>query len=262
MEMAREGYAEHGRGALVVRIEDLDELNKNSSDHEIIRAFYNTLADIERMPPSEFTIGLKAQVESYDVNQMYILIVVSKERGCYSCRMLMPRCIRSMITGVIVMTTNHHVPTPDECFASVLFDELLKDAHCIDSPEAWDADPTRPYQFKEILDFMFEDSKNDKPKIFRMLSDEVQLSASRVHCVICEYSSQHFAGSCRIKMSSSYPHLNYFTKLSFLAHGLSRHKSEVLLRSITLYLSILRGEWPPEYVGLSRKFTYKLKDSE
>ena len=52
------------------------------------------------------------------------------------------------------MNANPNLPTPDECFISVLLDEWLKDSHCLDSKEAWDANPKRPFSCKEIEVFL------------------------------------------------------------------------------------------------------------
>lgn len=52
------------------------------------------------------------------------------------------------------MSTNPNLPTPDECFISVLLDEWIKDSHCLDSKKDWDADPKRPFSYKEIKAFL------------------------------------------------------------------------------------------------------------
>jgi len=158
------------------------------------------------------------------------------------------------------MSTNPNLSASDKCFISLLYDELLKDAHCIDSPESWDADPKRPFKFNDILKFMFEDSENDKPKLFLMLAMEASTRISSMFRSDIIHPSI-LVGIVGASFFDS-PSLNDFTIQAFHENGLSKHKCEVLLRSITIYLSLLRGEWPPEYVGLSRTVTYKLKDSD
>ena len=52
------------------------------------------------------------------------------------------------------MSNNPHLPTPDECFISVLLDEWIKEFHCLDSKKNWNADPKRPFSCKEIEAFL------------------------------------------------------------------------------------------------------------
>ena len=59
------------------------------------------------------------------------------------------------------MSTSTNLPTPDECFLSVLMDEWLKNSHCLDSREAWDANPKRPFPFNEIVDFLVKQGASD-----------------------------------------------------------------------------------------------------
>jgi len=84
LEMAKEFYAESGRGALVVRHEDLERLASSESDPCELSVAYQPQADIPNMPPSLLSYELGLMVESYDVNQMFIFVVFSEDDNTWA----------------------------------------------------------------------------------------------------------------------------------------------------------------------------------
>lgn len=79
LEMAKKLYAEYGRGALVVRHEDLERLASSESEPCELSVAYQPQFDIPNMPPSLLSYELGLMVESYDVNQMFVFVVFSED---------------------------------------------------------------------------------------------------------------------------------------------------------------------------------------
>ena len=84
LEMAKMFYAEDGRGALVVRHEDLERLASSESVFCELSVAYQPQSDIPNMPPSLFSYELGLMVDSYDVNQMFIIVVFSRDDNTWA----------------------------------------------------------------------------------------------------------------------------------------------------------------------------------
>ena len=76
---AKEFYAKHGRGAVVAKHEDLVRLAALESGISGLTVAYQPQSDIQNMQPSLLSCELGFMVESYDVNQMCILVVCSED---------------------------------------------------------------------------------------------------------------------------------------------------------------------------------------
>ena len=82
--LAKDLYAKYGRGALVVKHEDLVRLSSSESGLCKLSVAYQPQADIPNMPPSLFSYELGLMVESYDGNQMFILVVFSEDDNTWA----------------------------------------------------------------------------------------------------------------------------------------------------------------------------------
>lgn len=82
--LAKELYAKYGRGALVVRHEDLVRLASSESDPCELSVAYQPQSDIPNMPPSLFSYELGLMVESYDASQMFIFVVFSEDDNTWA----------------------------------------------------------------------------------------------------------------------------------------------------------------------------------
>ena len=158
------------------------------------------------------------------------------------------------------MSTNLNLPTPDECFISVLLDEWLKDSHCLDSNEAWDANPKRPFLFSAILEFAADQGLSNISDLGFLMVHEamsriLDIGQSVGLCTCCVVQA---VGQVSLKESDR----NAFTKERLVDNGMDENDAEVFLRSVSLYLNVIRGDWPFEYVGLSKTSDDKSKDSE
>ena len=158
------------------------------------------------------------------------------------------------------MSTNTDLPSPDECFLSVLLDEWLKDSHCLDSKEAWDADLKRPFPFGEIVSFLVKQGASDGNGLGFLM---VQEALTRIGGIgrsaeLCPCCIVQVVGQISLKNSDRAS----FVKERLVAEGLCEHEAEAFLRCVSLFLNVLRGEWPFEYVGSSKTSDDKSIDSE
>ena len=158
------------------------------------------------------------------------------------------------------MSNNQNLPTPDECFISVLLDEWLKDCHCLDTKEAWDADPKRPFPFTEIVDFLVKQGASDGNSLGMLM---VQEALDRISDIgnsvdICPCCLVQVFGQVSLKKSDRI----LFAKERLVDEGLCEHEAEEFLRCVSLFLNVLRGDWPYEYVGPSHAFDDEDVDSE
>ena len=158
------------------------------------------------------------------------------------------------------MSTSTNLPTPDECFISVLLDEWLKDSHCLDSQEAWEADSKRPFPFNEIVDFLVKQEASDGNDLGFLMVHEamsriLDIGQSAGLCTCCVVQA---VGQVSLKICDR----NAFTKERLVDNGMDENDAEVFLRSVSLYLNVIRGDWPFEYVGLSKTSDDKSRDSE
>ena len=145
------------------------------------------------------------------------------------------------------MSTNLNLPTPDECFISVLLDEWLKDSHCLDSNEAWDANPKRPFLFSAILEFAADQGLSNISDLGFLMVHEamsriLDIGQSVGLCTCCVVQA---VGQVSLKESDR----NAFTKERLVDDGLGENEAEDFLRCVSLYFNVLRGEWPFKYVA-------------
>lgn len=145
------------------------------------------------------------------------------------------------------MSTNPSLPTPDECFLSVLMDEWLKDSHCLDSQEAWDADPKRPFPFKEIVNFLVKQGASDGDDLGLLMVQEALERISNIghSAELCPCCVVQVVGQVSLKKSDRV----LFARERLVSEGLCEHEAETFLRCVSLFLNVLRGDWPFEYVG-------------
>lgn len=145
------------------------------------------------------------------------------------------------------MSTSTNLPTPDEFFISVLFDELLKDAHCLDSPEAWDANPKRPFPFKEIVNFLVKQGASDGDDLGLLMVQEALERISNIghSAELCPCCVVQVVGQVSLKKSDRV----LFAMERLVSEGLCEHEAETFLRCVSLFLNVLRGDWPFNYVA-------------
>ena len=84
LEVAKKFYADYGRGALVVKHEDLERLASSESGCGGLCVAYQPQSDIPNMPLSLFSYELGLMVESYDGNQMFIIVVFSEDDNTWA----------------------------------------------------------------------------------------------------------------------------------------------------------------------------------
>jgi len=145
------------------------------------------------------------------------------------------------------MSNNSNLPTPDECFLSVLFDQWLKDSHCLDTKEAWDANTEKPFAYNEILDFMAQQGLSDGHSLgFVMVPEALKhISAISQTAGLCSCCVVQAVGQLSLEGSGQAS----FAKEHILDSGLGDAEAEVFLRSVSLYLNVIGGKWPFEYIG-------------
>lgn len=145
------------------------------------------------------------------------------------------------------MSTSTNLPTPDECFLSVLMDEWLKNSHCLDSREAWDANPKRPFPFKEIVDFLVKQGASDGDDLGLLMVQEAINRISEIgrSVDICPCCLVQVVGQVSLKKSDRV----LFAKERLVSEGLCEHEAEKFLRCVSLFLNVLRGDWPFKYVA-------------
>jgi hypothetical protein len=158
------------------------------------------------------------------------------------------------------MSTNPNLPTPDECFISVLLDEWLKNSHCLDSKKEWDADPKRPFPFNEIVDFLVKQGASDGDDLGLLMVQEAINRISQIgrSVDICPCCLVQVVGQVSLKKGERV----LFAKERLVSEGLCEHEAETFLRCVSLFLNVLRGDWPYEYVGQSRASDDEAIDSE
>ena len=145
------------------------------------------------------------------------------------------------------MSTSTNLPTPDECFLSVLMDEWLKNSHCLDSKEAWDADPKRPFPFTEIVDFLVKQGASDGDDLGLLMVQEALERISNIghSAELCPCCVVQVVGQVSLKK----PERVFFAKERLVDDGLGENEAEDFLRCVSLYLNVLRGDWPFKYVA-------------
>ena len=153
-----------------------------------------------------------------------------------------------------------NLPTPDECFISVVFDEWLKDSHCLDSKEAWDADPKRPFRFNAIMEFTTHQGLSNGSELGFLMVQEamsriMEIGHSAGLCTCCVVQA---VGQVSLKKSDG----NAFAKERLVDNGMDEKDAEVFLRSVSLYLNVISDEWPFKYVGPSKTSDDKAMDSD
>ena len=145
------------------------------------------------------------------------------------------------------MSTSTSLPTPDECFLSVLMDEWLKDSHCLDSQEAWDVNPKRPFPFKEIVNFLVKQEASDGDDLGLLMVQEALERISNIghSAELCPCCVVQVVGQVSLKNSDRV----LFARERLVSEGLCEHEAETFLRCVSLFLNVLRGDWPFKYVA-------------
>lgn len=145
------------------------------------------------------------------------------------------------------MSTSTSLPTPDECFLSVLMDEWLKDSHCLDSQEAWDANPKRPFPFKEIVNFLVKQEASDGDDLGLLMVQEALERISNIghSAELCPCCVVQVVGQVGLKKGDRV----LFARERLISEGLCEHEAETFLRCVALFLNVLRGDWPFKYVA-------------
>ena len=145
------------------------------------------------------------------------------------------------------MSDNPHLPTPDECFISVLLDEWLKDSHCLDSQKAWDANPKRPFPFKEIVNFLVKQGASDGNDHGILMVQEAITRISEIgrSVDICPCCLVQVVGLVSLKKGERV----FFAKERLVSEWLCEHEAEAFLRCVSLFLNVIRGDWPFNYVA-------------
>ena len=156
------------------------------------------------------------------------------------------------------MSTNTSLPTPDECFISVLLDEWIEDSHCFDSQEAWESNPKRKISFTEIDEYLCRQEIQeciDQQKLPN--GNELGiLMAKEALCRISDIAnSTDICPGCLVKAVVQVSILKqewlYSAKEQLISCGM-HEEDEIFLRCVSLYLNVLHGEWPFKYVGPKR----------
>ena len=96
------------------------------------------------------------------------------------------------------MSTNTNLPTPDDIFISVLLDEWLKDSHCLDSREEWDANPEKQFPFEAIQEYLCKQGLSDGSGLGFLMVQEAIHRISDIGrsadicpcCVLCRRSDR------------------------------------------------------------------------
>ena len=148
------------------------------------------------------------------------------------------------------MSTNPNLPTPDDFFISVLLDEWLWDCHCLDSQKAWDADSKRPFPFSDIANFLLKQGASDGNELgFLMVQEAINrigdIGRSAELCPCCIVQA---VGQIGLKNSDRV----LFAKERLVSEGLCKHEADAFIRRVSLFLNVLRGDWPFEYIGPSQ----------
>ena len=148
------------------------------------------------------------------------------------------------------MSSNPNMPTPDDIFLSVVFDEWLKDSHCLDTQNDWDADPKRPFPFNAIQEYLRKQGLSDGNELgFLMVQEAINRISDIGRSVdICPCCIVQTVGQIGLKKSDR----ALFAKQRLVAEGLCEHEAETFLRCVSLFLHVLRGDWPFEYIGPSQ----------
>ena len=142
------------------------------------------------------------------------------------------------------MSTNPHLPTPDECFISVLLDEWLKDSHCLDSKEAWDADPKRPFPFEEILQFFNHLGESWAESYVSMMFTEAK---ARFHEILVAWGISPMRIGGELLHSIGQSGAEARVRILLKRFGMGRQGIESIVRLITLMMNVLNEDWPFEY---------------
>ena len=148
------------------------------------------------------------------------------------------------------MSNNQNLPTPDECFISVLLDEWLKDSHCLNTKEAWDANPKRPFPFNAIQEYLCKQGLSGGNELgFLMVQEAInRISDIGNSAELCPCCIVQAVGQIGLKNRDR----ALFAKDRLVAEGLCEHEAEAFLRCVSLFLNVLRNDWPFEYVGPSQ----------
>ena len=142
------------------------------------------------------------------------------------------------------MSNNPHLPTTDKGFISVLLDEWMKESHCLDSREAWDADPKRPFPSEVIMLFLNYSGLSVVEDLGRPMMEQ---SIARIDEILLNY------GISPVQLYGQYIFVEYHgegdsrTRATLRKLKLSSEDIERILRLGTLCINVLNGVWPFGY---------------
>ena len=142
------------------------------------------------------------------------------------------------------MSTSTNLPTPDECFISVLLDEWLKDSHCLDSKEAWDADLKRPFSFEEILHLFDHLGESWAESFVSMMFAEAH---ARFHGYLGAWGINPMLLAGELLPSMGQRGAKAKVRMLFKRFGMGSDVIETIMRLTTLMMNVLNEDWPFEY---------------
>lgn len=146
------------------------------------------------------------------------------------------------------MSTALNLPATDKGFISVLLDEWMKESHCLDSKEAWDADPKRPFPSEVIMLFLKYSGLSVVEDLGRPMMEQ---SIARIDTILHNY------GISPVQLYGQYIFIEDHgegdsrTRAALKKLKLSSEDIESILRLGALCINVLNGVWPFGHVGTS-----------
>ncbi len=139
----------------------------------------------------------------------------------------------------------------NQCFVSELINEWLKDSHCLDNQDAWDADPKRPFPFNEVMAFIDKHGPFDSKDLRTWMTG---VALRRMVVIGRSVDISRALGLIRVVGQVSHGKSREISKaMDYLGEaGLCASEADEYLRCVSLYLKVCRGEWPFDYVGPSQ----------
>ena len=140
------------------------------------------------------------------------------------------------------MNAHLHLYTADKCFISVVFDQWLEDSHCLDSKEAWDADPKRPFPYEAIEKFLASHGLDGVEQIAHLMIGEAMLRIFEIVSMAGAHAglTMRVTGLPNPEKSNANPEVI----LDFKYEGLSNKQIVMIAKCLSLMLNISKGFWP------------------
>ncbi len=142
---------------------------------------------------------------------------------------------------------NNSTPTSDDCFISVVFDEWLKNSHCLDSPQQWDANPRKPFAFTEIKSLFVHKGLRSPADLGELMVSEAfirideSLKTSGIPPSILIQTITHIVAGRNNKIYASVAEAN------LQSYNMPDQVIDLLMRGVSLYLNVISGAWPFKY---------------